>query len=810
MDTAYLAVAPIPPIPGLDTLSYRVPAALAGRVELGMRVLVPLGRRRVTGLVVALDARPPEGVKIKDVEALLDDEPIATASLLELLRWIAEYYCASLAEVVSLAVGRGLVAESRRFVRLTGDDFDTRDEREQALVCALGANGGELEIERLRATTSVRGFERVLARLADRGIVRIEARIVEPKTRARTEAWVEIAGEPDEALGESLFRRAPKRRELFEHIAAQPARRVAVRELMDAFGNVSSQISALVAAGVLRRFEREVYRDLPLDLEDARHERLSEEQQRAIAAIAERVDEYAPFLLQGVTASGKTEVYLQAVATVLERGRTALVLVPEISLTHQLVARLAGRFGATVAVLHSELSPGERFDQWRRIRRGEARIVVGARSAVLAPLERLGIVVVDEEHDAAYKQEEGIRYHGRDVAIVRARQAGCPIVLGSATPSMESWHHAVEGRYRHLRLPARVTASPLPRVEVVDLRGRDIVALGGLSEHLCTLMKRNFEAGGQTLLFLNRRGYAASLQCYACGAIVECDQCSVGMTLHRNEGRLRCHHCNAAKSPPPRCPECSEDALVAQGLGTQRIEHGVRAHLPDARIARIDRDVAGRKGVVRDLLARWRRAELDVLIGTQMISKGHDAPGVTLVGVVQADLSLGVPDFRAAERTFQLVSQVAGRAGRGEQRGRVIVQTYRPDHFAIAAAVRHDYETFARRELAERAELAYPPHTRMALLRFEGLRLADVERIAGAAAKALAGLARAEPGLIVRGPAPSPIERRKGRHRYQVQLRADKGRLVRYAAAECRRRLRDRAQRAGVRVILDIDPIDMM
>jgi primosomal protein N' (replication factor Y) len=685
-----------------------------------------------------------------------------------------------------------------------------RSELELRVVDAVRDAGGVLESSRLRRALGVKAIDTVLRSLASRGAVSLDDRLVEATVHELRETWLEVVSWPDEVLAEQLFGRAPKRREIFEHVARQPGRRIALRLLGETFSSPASQVAALVDAGVLRKSEQEIYRDIDVAPEATSHDKLSAHQESAVGAVTAALGTYTPFLLQGVTASGKTEVYLRVIAEALARDTDALVLVPEISLTHQVVARLVGRFGPTVAVLHSELSAGERWDQWRRIRRREVRIVVGARSAVLAPIDALGVVIVDEEHDTAFKQEDGLRYNGRDVAIVRASQAQCPIVLGSATPSIESWRNAREGRYPHLNLPERVTAAPLPSIEVVDLRGRDIEATGGLSEHLALLMQRNLEDHGQTLLFLNRRGYAASLQCYECGAIVECDQCSVGMTYHRAEQRLRCHHCDSARPMPAHCPDCRADALVAQGLGTQRLETSVRALVPSARIARLDRDTAARKGSTRDVLAAWRAHELDVLIGTQMIAKGHDAPGVTLVGVVQADLSLGVPDFRAAEHTFQLLSQVAGRAGRGARRGRVIVQTYRPDHSAIAAAVRHDYEAFAVRELAERSELGYPPHLRMALLRIEGTELAAVEKIAAAAARLLARLAERAGDLLVRGPAPAPIERRKRFYRYQVQLRARDGRLVRHGAAECRRLLVDQARRDGVRLMLDIDPVNMM
>jgi primosomal protein N' (replication factor Y) len=803
----YATITPIPPIAALDALTYRVPEDMLDRVAPGSRVLVPLGRRRVTGLVTAVSDDAPADLTCRDVGAVLDHEPIVGEGLLRLLVWMADYYGASFAEAVSLAVGRGLTTASTRVARLI-DAGAANNASERRLVEALAAAGGALEMAALRRTLAGPA-EAALRALAARGAVLLEEHVAEPKTRALKETWIEVATEPDEATRESLFARAPKRREIYELVRSQPARKMAARKLAEMIGSPSSQVAALVEAGVLRKSDHEVYRDLDVSVDSVRHEALSVEQERAVIAVTDMLGTFTPVLLQGVTASGKTEVYLRVIAEALARDTDALVLVPEISLTHQVVARLIGRFGPTVAVLHSELSAGERWDQWRRIRRRDARIVVGARSAVLAPIEKLGIVVVDEEHDPAYKQEEGVRYHGRDVAIVRARQASCPVVLGSATPSIETWRAAHESRYVHLVLKDRVTGGPLPRVEVVDLRGRDIEATGGLSEYLADCMRRNLEEKGQTLLFLNRRGYAASMQCYQCGEILACENCSVGMTLHRSERRLRCHHCDCSRGVPPRCPDCGADALVAQGLGTQRLESTVHTLFPNARLARLDRDIAARKGRQREILEAWFAGELDILIGTQMISKGHDAAGVTLVGVVHADLSLGIPDFRAAERTFQLLSQVAGRAGRGSRPGRVIVQTYRPDHFAIAAAVRHDYEAFATRELEARAELGYPPLTRMALLRIEGEDEKAVDSAATAAARALARLADRTEGLVVRGPAPAPIEKRKGRYRYQIQLRAADGRLVRHAAVECRRLLAERFRKAGIRLMSDIDPVDM-
>jgi len=541
---------------------------------------------------------------------------------------------------------------------------------------------------------------------------------------------------------------------------------------------------------------------------------LNAEQRTAADALAARLaaSDGGSFLLHGITGSGKTEVFLEAAATALAADRDVLILVPEIGLTHQLVRRTRDRFGASVAVLHSGLKPGERWAEWRRIRARTARVVVGARSAVFAPLARLGLVVVDEEHDGAYKQEDGIRYNARDLAVVRARLAGAVVVLSSATPSAESFHASATDRHALLELRGRPDARPLPAVEIIDLRGRVRRADGAelLSDELRVAIDATLAKREQVLVFLNRRGFARCLQCPACGAPVSCPQCSVSLTWHRAAAALVCHHCHHHRPPPPACPACGAPGLLAFGIGTEQVETILRAAYPDARIARLDRDATQRVGVQERILTDWQAGNLDVLIGTQMVSKGHDVPGVTLVAVLLADLSLNVPDFRAGERTMQLLLQVAGRAGRGTEPGRVIVQSFRPNHPSIAAAAQHDYAAFMSGELARRQELEYPPFARLVSLRFEGRDARTVERSAEAVGRALGGEARAL-GLgpeAVLGPAPAPIERVRGRYRWQLLLRAAAPASVRAlarAAAQHARAARGR----DLRVIIDVDPYSM-
>ncbi len=586
--------------------------------------------------------------------------------------------------------------------------------------------------------------------------------------------------------------------------------RVSLSELREVFDAPHAPLKRLVELGFLAEEQSERRRDPFLDLPvqaDPRPEP-TPEQAAALERLGEALDRggFSPFLLHGVTGSGKTEVYLRAIASALERGKRALVLVPEIALTPQLVARFRARFAglpATIAVLHSGLSDGERYDSWRAIAAGEVSIVIGARSAVFAPLRELGVVVVDEEHEASYKQAEGFRYNARDLALLRGQMEGALVLLGSATPALATFHRARTGQTGYLHLSGRVADRPLPEVELIDLTQSR--PEGVLSEPLREALAETLARGEQALLLLNRRGFAPFLLCADCGTTFRCPNCAITLTFHQGRRQLRCHYCDYAEPPIDQCPGCGGGNIHPEGAGTERLEEELAGLFPAARTARMDRDTTSRKGSHQELVSRMEAGEIDILVGTQMIAKGHDFPGVTLVGVVGADSSLNFPDFRSAERTFSLLTQVAGRAGRGERPGRVLVQTYSPDHYALSCASRHDYEEFCRMELAFREELGYPPFGHLVNLVLSGN---DGETVSRAAEALVRDLSPAASEADILGPAPCPLARLRGKSRVQILLKSIHRQPLRrllVSLEPLRRKLS-----AGVSLAVDVDPVDML
>ena len=805
----------IPAAGETGVLDYAVDPGMEATVRPGVRVLVPLGARRAVGIVTEL-ADASSHPRLKNILAALDSQPLLDASMMQLCRWLADYYLCSFGEAVSTALPGSVRISIERVVKAVrplpavGEDGGTAPLPGSAAqllewLTTVGPQSTRAIEDKLGAQARA-----ALAALRRRGCVAVDDEVRGGDGPTRHQRYYRIARELAADEARAWRHKRPAQYAVYAYLQAHPLRRARAAELNATFPNATAKLGALIRAGCAEVVEEEMYRSvLPAEVGDDRPVRLTAAQCDAVKAVRDGLGAFRTHLLWGVTGSGKTEVYLHSIAACLAAQRTALVLVPEISLTHQLVDRIRARFGERVAVLHSGLSDGERWDEWRRIARGDVAIVVGARSAVFAPLPHLGLVVVDEEHDAAFKQEDGIRYNGRDVAVMRAKLAGCPAVLGSATPAVETFHNGQTGRYEMLTLPERVEARPLPAVDIVDLRRAPAVGkLVLISPRLVAALKANLVARGQSLLFLNRRGFANFLQCLQCGEALLCPNCSVTLTLHRRMRALRCHHCDYTIAPPDMCPGCGGLSLSAWGAGTEQVEAALRQMLPGARVGRMDRDTTSRKGSQREIFAAWERREYDVLIGTQMITKGHDVPGVTLVGVLLADVSLNFPDFRAAERTFQLLTQVAGRAGRGTRPGRVIVQTLQPEHLSVRCAAQHDYHTFVEHELAARRELGYPPFARLVQIRCEGENPEATERMVRAVATHVAGIA--EKGVEVLGPTPAPIERLRRRYRWQLLVRSRSGAAARRAARAASEAVRRTARTAGVRVLVDVDPYAML
>ena len=848
-------------LPVYGTFTYRDPRPGA-RLAPGTQVVVPFGGRTTTGFVLGpappvagsdgeLGGRAAGSARPRDIEAVVGDGPLYDEEVLALCRWAAEYYLAPIGELLRAALPQGERADAVRLVRLTEAGAraaagEGRGERAEQLalagegapapavhpaLAALAAAGGALPMRVLAKRLGAGRLQ--LTKLEAEGLVEVGDE-VRDRRAPPTEAFV-VARAVDPAGGggdgaeaaaaarAALPSRAVARRAVLDSLLEAGATGLRQRDLSDA---ARGHVRALVGAGLARIDRRAVSPGGPGPGAPrgagAIPPTSNPAQAAAIAALTAALGAGpATFLLHGVTGSGKTEVYLRTIAEARAAGKGALVLVPEIALTPQLAARFRARFGDDVAVLHSALPPRERLAAWRRLRAGEVGIALGARSAVFAPVRALGIVVVDEEHDASFKQEEGVRYNGRDLAIVRAHAAKAIAVLGSATPSLESARNVEQGRYVRLVLPERATPRPLPPVEIVDLRRHPPGADGLFSAPLGEAVAANLAAGQQTILFLNRRGFSTVVLCRACGQVIRCPHCAVSMTFHRGRDRLVCHYCGNTSPVPTRCPSCQQPRLERLGMGTERVEALVRERFPGARVARLDRDTAGAgasaapdagrdasgagdpaggRGGLEEVLRAMNAGEIDILVGTQMVTKGHDFGGVTLVGVLHPDQSMHLPDFRASERVFQLIEQVAGRAGRGDRPGRVIVQTYNPEHPAIVAVRGHDYEGFVRAEMVERRESGYPPFSRMIALRLDGANEAEV-RVAAAAVAAEAGRAGGA-RVVLRGPAEAPIARVRGRSRFQVWLAStDRAALAASARAAGQVKLA-----ADVRLVVDVDP----
>ncbi len=800
------------PRPVYQCYTYRVPEQLQPAVAVGKRVLIPFGARKLTGYVMGAPDSAPEGTRIKAIIGVLDEHPLFPAAMADFFQWVADYYIHPIGDVIQTALPAGLTVTEKTVYRLTdsGRRFLGEAQPEVSPEPLLRAmNGKPCRYDQLVRAAGGIALHSRLNSWIERGWVAKETAMAPQRARSKTQRVVS-AGAPGPHR-----RLSAQRQQILTLLAARNV--VPLADLKQHVPTAASLVRAMARDGQVHIQDRAVFRNLIGEaIAPDQAPELTLEQSDAVHGIRAAFGRgFHTFLLAGVTGSGKTEVYLHLAAEALKKKLPVLVLVPEIALVSQMERAFRARFGDRLAFLHSGLSSGERYDQWRGIARGDSHIAIGARSAIFAPFERLGVVIVDEEHDDSYKQEGALRYNARDLAVVRARKDGAIAVLGSATPSLQSTYNVNIGKYRPVALHQRIDRRSLPSVTVQDLtpvrEERGVRRF--LTPELIDAMKVTLERREQVLLFLNRRGFANILVCSACGKPLRCDRCAVSLTYHRKINAYKCHHCGFSRAAQSRCSHCGSSEIKRLGLGTEKLESEIQKRFPQACVARMDRDTTRRKGALVQILRRLRERKIDILIGTQMVAKGHDYPHITLVGIVCADLSLSMPDFRAGERTFQLLAQVAGRAGRGESPGRVILQTYNPHHFSIAAACNQDYDAFYRQEIEFRKTLGYPPFTRMVQIRIQGKdskkTAAYVQQLAVCCHR-LRKTGGAFAGVDAMGPIEAPLSRIADHFRWQLLLKsADTGALHQFSR-DLLFSPQSPKRTAGVIVGIDVDPLFLM
>lgn len=795
------------PVPLDQPFTYSLPESLRHRVKIGCRLIVPFGARKLTGVVVDVHDHAPEA-QTREAYRLLDEQPVLEEHLIALGRWVASYYCAPLGEALRVMTPLSGEVHSSKVWSLTDAG---RDAARQLL---LGADDTDPVVGLLRMLDSrslsgsylskkVPDSPRILKSLQKRGFVTVEdvmadrdplragserLRVLDPKTRPE---------------GLKLSRRD---RELLSFLELHPGS----HNLKDLETQVkgASEAARSLARRKLLTLEVEPMAISPHPYKPP--PTLNLHQREACAALQASVEagSFAAFLLQGVTGSGKTEVYLRTIEAALSAHRNALLLVPEIALTPAVAGQFYHRFGDRVAILHSAFHDSERAEQWRRIRSGAAHVVVGTRSGVFAPVQNLGLIIVDEEHDGSYKQQDTPRYNGRDVAVMRAMQAGATVVLGSATPSLESRYNVDRGKYKLLELPERVEKRPMPDVELIDMRTEFLETRrqNTFSRRLVEAIGARLESGEQVIVLHNRRGFSTFVACRACGERMQCVNCSIALTHHRRDRRMLCHYCSYADKVPEVCPKCGSEYIYFLGVGSEKVEEELHREFPKARIARLDRDTVTGKRHFETILSGFRERAYDILTGTQMIAKGHDIPNVTLVGVISADIGLGMPDFRAAERAFQLLTQVAGRAGRGDLPGQVLVQTINPDHYAIEYAAAQDFNGFYKRELEFRRAMRYPPFAALANVLVRSEKQEDALRMSSEIAHLLTPPPE---NTRVLGPAEAPVPRLKNEYRYQLLIKAASRKVLNGTLNSLRAHAIERKWNVTA-LLIDVDPLTLM
>ncbi len=804
------------PAPPYGIFTYEIPDFLKEDIQPGHRVEVMLGKRKAMGVVVGF----PKSVTIENIKpilTILDVEPVLSSTLLELGEWMSNYYITHQGEVLRAMLPSGLQQKSESIIEFIPANVQREDltSDEQMLYDVLVAKN-IIPLPKLETLYTGKSLKKHLKQWQEAGYVNVLYQLQKQKVNVQTEDWIVLKKFPDQETYSTLKRRAPKQAELLVQLKDANEQKLKRSECASGY----SSVKRLADQAWIEIEKVEVIRDLYQDIEVSSPKKviLTSEQVKALEQINEAMQKKAfqPFLLHGITGSGKTQVYIESIERVLDSGRQVIVLIPEIALTPQAVQRYRAAFGDRVSVLHSRMSPGERFDSWRRLKSGESRIALGPRSAIFAPLSNVGLIVVDEEHDSSYKQmDPSPRYNARDVAVMRGQLENAVILMGSATPSLESYYNVEQGKFKLCTLKNRIDEIPLPEVQLVAKGSQSSEGITGIPLMITPVLheriEKTLEQKRQIILLQNRRGYSTFLRCRACGHVEGCPNCDITLTFHQRSHQLRCHYCGHEKNAPDICPACGGATFAFRGTGTQKVEEYIQTHFPDAKVLRMDLDTTRRKGDHDRIVIDFEKGEGDILIGTQMIAKGHDFPNVQLVGIVSADTEIYFPDFRSGERTFQLLTQAAGRAGRKDIQGKVVVQTQMQEHPILFLAKNQDYPGFYQWELKERQSLFYPPWGRIVLVRFKSIDAGSGQK----AAEYFSHSVTRSNHFVMLGPVPCPLSKIKNQYRHQVIFRSSKvqdpsGKIIRAAVRSAYNQYISNKQFQNVRIAIDVDPQDMM
>jgi primosomal protein N' (replication factor Y) (superfamily II helicase) len=814
------------PLPFRNSFTYIIPESLCHHVQERVRVIAPFGKRILTGFIISLTDKVENTAKLKEIIDILDDKPILTESSLNFYKWLSEYYICSLGEAIKLAAPYGFEVESKKRI-ITDKEFcstllsrEKKKDSTRYKILEVLSHKAQITIPSLQKLTGKRNIYSLLRTLESEGAVTVLDELTQNKTKVKLQKFIRTAKPSDEIYENIplLEERSPAQVKILLELLSKKDHNFLLTKLLKKTGASLTSIGSLERKGLVEIYEKEIERKYAEHYtEHAQNFILTEAQATAVNEASKSIIEmvFKPFLLYGVTGSGKTQVYIELVRSALELHKSVIILVPEISLTPQITSRFLRTFGELVSVLHSRMSKGERFDAWRKIKDGRSRIVIGARSALFAPVESLGLLIIDEEHDQSYKQSDTIpRYNARDAAVMLASYAGCPVILGSATPSIDTMYNAENGKYQMLRLPERIDNARLPVISLVNIlteqKKKRMETI--FSSVLLSKIEERLKKKEGTIILQNRRGFSTQVYCSDCGEVEKCENCSVPMIFHINRNTLDCHYCGFTKKVPAACGYCGSLSIKFFGTGTERVEDEIEYYFPSAKIKRIDSDSVTRKNSLSKILNEFGKGEIDILIGTQMVSKGLDFPRVTLVGVIAAETSLWMPDFRADERTFQLLTQVSGRAGRSRIEGEVIIQTRNEKNFALQKVLQNDYEGFYRHELFLRQTMSYPPFSRICLIEFKDLEDDDAR---GAAADYYKYLSRFRNKLKLTPPAPALIARLKGYYRYHILIKSTRdtdpgGAYLRTAVVDSLIEFNKNSRYRDIHHIIDVDPQSVM